>query len=211
MDSKEDDIYTTKDVFYIPIRNKKEYIEARDELYELLQDYTVPKISSRRGVIGSIGRTTNFGFGRTRRGFKQFVNNKKHPELLKAIVKYGNQVVPKGFFYNGITMNHLVKAKKHIDGFNVGNSVIVGFGDYEGGDVLVYEPNGKNPKQKDVKDKPLLFNGSIYPHKTTPFKGDRYTLIFFRQGDNEKVEGVGPTIGKGKGDGEESIQVGVFA
>lgn len=212
-DKVKEDIYNTPEVKHIPIRDRGEYNAAREALYDLLQEYTVPKIKSRKTVIGSIGRTTNFGYGKTRSGYKQFVNNKEHPELLKAIVRYGNLVVPKGFYYNGITLNHGVKAKKHIDGNNVGNSVIVGFGDYTGGDVLVYEPDGSNPKQKDVKDKPLLFNGSIYPHQTTPFKGDRYTLIFFRQGregDYKKVEGVGPTVGKGSGE-EEAIQSGAFA
>ena len=205
----EDEIYTTEEVKYIPIRNKTAYIQARDELYKLLDNYTVPKIDSRKEVIGSIGRTTNFGYGLTRRGYKQFVNNKKHPELLKAIVKFGNQVVPKGFFYNAITLNHGVKAKKHIDGNNVGNSTIVGFGDYTGGNVVVYKPNGKSPRSLNIKDKPLLFNGALYPHRTEPFKGDRYTLIFFRQGKNERVEGVGPTVGQGKSD--ELIRTGVYA
>jgi hypothetical protein len=145
---------------------------------------TVPKISSRAKVIGTIGRTTNFGYGLTRSGYKQFVNNKKYPEVLEAIVEFAKHAVPKGFFYNAITLNHGVKAKKHIDGHNIGNSVIVGLGDYSGGEVIVYNDDDV-PKDYDVKLKPLMFNGAKYYHATQPFKGDRYTLIFFRHDEEE--------------------------
>lgn len=184
------------------IRNKKEYEEAKQELLEELEKVTIPKIkrsrmynghliAQRDRIIGTIGRTENFGFGRTRRkGYTTLAANKKNPELFRALVRFGNATVPKGWAYQTITLNDGVKAKKHIDGQNVGKSVIVGIGDYEGGNVRVYDEDGKDFESIDVQNSPLMFNGALLPHETEPFKGQRYTIIFFRQ----KAEGTVPGV-----------------
>lgn len=187
----------------LPIRNKTLYDEARDELLKILRETTIPKImkstydeegkvkvAQRDRIIGSIGRTTNFGFGRTRQGYKPYVANQHHPELFKALVRFGNLVVPHGWEYQSITLNHGVKAKKHIDGQNVGRSVIIGIGDYSGGKVNIFAEDGTKPKAYDVKNEPTMFNGAVYPHSTQPFKGERYTMIFFKQKKAGKVRGV---------------------
>ena len=208
MDSEDDYV-----IEQLPIRDRKEYEEARADLLEELSKVTIPKImkstydeegnvitSNRDRIIGSIGRTTNFGFGRTRSGYKPYATNKRAPELFRALVRFGNLVVPKGWKYQSITLNHGVRAKKHVDGQNNGRSVIIGIGDYTGGAVNVFKEDGSNRKPVDVKDKPLMFNGAIYPHSTTPFKGERYTIIFFRQRRPGSVRGVEM---KGKGYEEE--------
>jgi hypothetical protein len=185
------------------IRDKRKYIRLRDELLEELRKLTVPKISkptstqhSNRGnVIGTIGRTMTFGFGDNRRGWNYYSTNKQHPELFKALVAFGNAVVPKGWRYQGITVNHGVKAKKHKDKKNVGPSVIVGIGDYTGGELKVWDGNDENPVELDIKDKPAMFNGGNCFHQTMPFKGDRYTFVFYKQGKRPKHGEVG--IGRG--------------
>ena len=55
----------------------------------------------------------------------------------------------------------------------------VGLGDYTGGELIVYDEDGKNPVKKDIRNKFYTFNGSKYPHETAPFKGERYTLVFY--------------------------------
>jgi putative NADH-flavin reductase len=80
-----------------------------------------------------------------------------------------NLAVPKGWEYQGITLNHNVKAKKHIDKKNVGPSVIVGLGDYSGGEIRVWDKDGQNPRDFPLKDKPLMFNGGLLAHETQPF------------------------------------------
>lgn len=170
------------------------YNTARDRLFTLLQKITVPLIRKthtlsngkiiyeRDNVIGSIGRTFSFGYGQTRRkGYATLVATLKYPHIMKALVEYGNLVVPTGFHYNMITVNHGVKAKKHTDGKNVGDSVIVGFGDYTGGHLRLYDSD-TTYKAHSIKDAPLLFNGSVVPHETEEFQGTRYTLIFYSQG-----------------------------
>lgn len=191
------------------IRDRERYKRLRDDLLRKLQDITVSKIpkpsetsnTNRGNVIGTIGRTMTFGFGDNRQGWNFYATNKKYPEVFEALVKFGNAVVPKGWRYQGITLNHGVKAKKHKDKKNVGESVIVGFGDYTGGELKVWDGNDKNPKALSIKDDPLMFNGGNLYHQTTPFKGDRYTIIFYKQAKKPKKGEVG--IGRGHTTSEE--------
>ena len=43
----------------------------------------------------------------------------------------------------------------------------------------MYDEDGNNPVLHDIKNKPLKFNGSKYPHETAPFEGERFTLIYY--------------------------------
>lgn len=207
----------------IKIRNKAAYVKAREHFLEVADKVTVPKIlrttydkegnitsAQRDLIIGNVGRTMNFGFIRTRSGYKDAVSNARQPELFKACVEIGNLVVPKGWKYSTITLNHNVKAKKHIDGTNVGDSVIVAIGDFEGGGLYTYNPDGTKPKLMDIEDQPAMFNGAILPHKTQPFKGNRYTLIFYNMKEGGKVKGI-TMVGKGDEEEEDDLVGGVFA
>ena len=84
------------------------------------------------------------------------------------------------FNYTTIQFNKNYQCKKHIDGKNIGESCIIGVGDYEGGELLVYF-NGENeePTKIDIKNKFFRFNGSKYYHETSPFSGQRHTLVYF--------------------------------
>lgn len=180
----------------IPIRNKARTLKILQDLLEELRNTTIPPINSRKGIIGSIGRTITFGFGNTRRGFKEFSTNRRHPRLLKLLADFGNEVVPKGWEYNAITLNEGVKAKKHKDVLNIGRSVLIGIGDYEGGDVRVWDGEDKHPIVFDVKMNPVMFNGGLLYHQTTPFKGERYTIIYYKQKQEGTTKGV-PMRGRG--------------
>lgn len=188
----------------LPIRNKAKYNETKKHLLETLHSQiTVSKIpkpdertSTNRGnIIGTIGRTMTFGFGDNRHGWNFYATNSKHPEVFKALVAFGNQVVPKGWEYQGITLNHGVKAKKHVDSKNVGASVIIGIGDFTGGEIRVWNKEGENPQDKNLHDHPVMFNGGLLAHETQPFKGDRYTIIFYKQKRKPRSGKVG--VGSG--------------
>jgi hypothetical protein len=141
-------------------------------------------LNKTRGMkIGTIGRTCTFGFGRTRRGFVEFVRNARHPEVYKALIEYGRCVVPTGFFFNTITLNKGVQALKHIDGLNVGMSIIVSFGVHTGGKLRVYSTDTEF-EAMDIHDKPLMFNGSLLAHETEPFEGERWSIVFYKQRDD---------------------------
>ena len=184
------------------IRDHAAYEVAREALLTELRKITIPKIQKshytkagvlvpqRDRIIGTIGRTCNFGFGRTRHGYKEYVTNKKYPDVFKALVAFSNVVLPRNWTYQSITLNHNVQAKKHIDGQNNGHSVIVGIGEYTGGRLNVYDKDGIDVISYDIKDRPLMFNGAINPHETLPFEGERYTIIFFKQKKAGTIEGM---------------------
>jgi hypothetical protein len=189
-----------------------DYETARLLVLEQLRKVRIPKLgkpvppermahATRANVIGSIGRSATFGFGFTRcHGWAEFAPNRRWPDLLRALIEFGNRAVPPGWEYSTITLNHGVQAKKHRDGKNVGRSVIVGIGDYEGGALRVWDSNDENPQDLDIRDRPTMFNGALLPHETQPFTGERYTMIFYNHGKRggcsgmPKMEGVTPDV-----------------
>jgi hypothetical protein len=207
----------------LPIRDRTAFVEAREKLLKVLRETRVPTLgkarpkgstrsTGRADVIGSIGRTMTFGFGDTRKGIKEFKKNKEHPELLRRLADFGNLCVPLGWDYNAITLNEGVKAKKHKDSKNLGPSVIIGIGDFTGGEIRVWDKDDKNPKDYNLHDHPVMFNGGLLFHETQPFDGERYTIIFYKQMWEGKVKGV-RMVGKGEMDDEEEEECegGIFA
>jgi hypothetical protein len=204
---RERDADFTDTTIYTPaIRNPAKVAKLRANLLEVLRRSTIPPIpkpskdknTNRGNKLGTIGRTMTLGFGDTRSGIKQFSTNKKYPELLKALIEYGNAIVPKGFEYNAITINEGVKAKKHIDSKNAGVSFITGVGDFTGGNIRVFDKDSKKAyKDYDLKDKAVGFNGGLLYHQTTPFKGERYTIIYYKQMWEGNITGY-KTVGSGK-------------
>ena len=85
-----------------------------------------------------------------------------------------------GCEFTTIQFNKNYKCNKHIDGKNMGISHIIGLGDYEGGELLIYyDGPDKEPTKVDIKGRFYSFNGSEYYHETASFTGQRHTLVFF--------------------------------
>lgn len=101
----------------------------------------------------------------------------KFPELRSAVFKLGHKIVP--FPFTTVQVNYNYRTKPHIDRNNVGESLIVGLGDYKGGDLVV------DGTKYDIKNHPLIFNGAELLHGTAPFTGERYSLVFFKTADLE--------------------------
>jgi hypothetical protein len=193
-------------VYYVSIPKTKKYEKLKQELYEVLERTNIPKIDgprkdgrkTRGDLLGFNAWTTTFGCGNRRKfGISEFSANKKFPELFDLLIKFGNEIAPKGFEYQAITLNKDMQAKKHIDGGNAGFSVLTGLGDFTGGELNVYEPDGNNPTTYDLKDHTLIFNGSLLPHMTEPFKGRRYTIVYYKQKTPCNSEGK-KMVGSGK-------------
>eukprot|EP00933_Yihiella_yeosuensis_P034377 TRINITY_DN27878_c0_g1_i1.p1 TRINITY_DN27878_c0_g1~~TRINITY_DN27878_c0_g1_i1.p1 ORF type:complete len:367 (-),score=45.35 TRINITY_DN27878_c0_g1_i1:116-1216(-) len=96
------------------------------------------------------------------------------------------------FKCTSIAVNCDYAAARHRDGNNAGPSVVKAFGKFTGGE-LCYWPKD-NRKQKDVKKlkradcivrnvekSPFLFDGRK-AHEVRPFKGKRFSLVFFTCG-----------------------------
>lgn len=122
------------------------------------------------------------------KGYGQYVTNARYPELYKCVIEFANALLPPDFVYHTVTINYGVKAKKHVDSYNSGDSIIVGIGDYTGGNLRVYS-NETEFVSYSLKDSPLMFNGAEKPHETEDFTGERYTLIFVKhKGEHGRLE-----------------------
>jgi len=101
---------------------------------------------------------------------------KVHQEAIELMKEYDPN-----FVFTTIQFNKNKKMPKHIDGKNMGESYIIGLGDYKRGGLYVYE-HGElaDPVLYDIQNTFYKFNGSELYHETEDFTGDRYTLVFYK-------------------------------
>ena len=130
--------------------------------------------------VGNPIKSQNFGLVRKFKCGKDLLpsnNNIKYPNIYEALQKI-IKILDPNFIYTTITINKNVKALPHRDKNNSGISLIIGFGDYEGGGLYVEEEAGYI--LHDIKHKLLYFNGVHQTHYTEDFTGgDRWTAIFY--------------------------------
>jgi hypothetical protein len=183
------DSLTDEGVYYFPIQQTPEIKKASIELYNELENTKIPIISGhRKERLGANNYTFTFGCGfRMSRGVGDFVANTNHPKLFDLLIKYGNLICPDEYEYNAITVNRDMKANKHTDGSNSGKSIISGLGDFDGGELYVYYDDKKVPY--NLKKHICIFNGALLAHRTAPFSGRRYTLVYYSQRTDCKVKG----------------------
>lgn len=195
-----------KNVYVDQIKLTKRVELLQNKVLELLENTKIPTVPSLRSkTVGKTGFSFNFGSGKIPfHANGEYSPNKKYPELFKAIVEYGNEILPTGFDYSVITVNKNLKAKKHIDGANDGLSCITFLGDYEKGGLYIYE-NGK-PKLYDTKGVVIAFNGAMVAHRTEAFTGDRYALIFYKQVNKFQIKGV-KMEGNGLEVGDDNLKI----
>lgn len=64
------------------------------------------------------------------------------------------------------------------------NSLIVGLGNYAGGELMV------EGVKKDIRYNPIEFDGWKERHWTLPFKGERFSLVWFTPKGCEGKRGI---------------------
>ncbi len=160
------------------------------EIYDALQKITIPTVFTNIGVIPrrhhSIrtgtsnqknARQTSFGLV-TYRGKKQeSCNTKKYPHILPLFKNFIDLHNP-SFNFNNVYVNKNTIAKQHKDKKNSGESLLIGFGDYIEGSTVLHI-NGKESKF-NIQESSIIFDGSKILHSSEPFKGTRYSLVFFK-------------------------------
>jgi hypothetical protein len=71
-----------------------------------------------------------------------------------------------------------VVCPKHYDSKNVGESMLVSFGDYTGCNIVI------EGIVYDAKHTPVIFNGSKREHwNTDNLTGNKYSLVFYKNED----------------------------
>jgi len=156
----------------------------KTERPNVLRESHINKVTGKRvGYEGfALGIVTSWAGKGSRSGYRKMLSMKTREPKYKKIFGETKRLMrlkdPK-FRFTSVQYNKNHRAAKHRDAKNTGISYIVGLGDYTGGELIIYDENDKNPVKHDIKNKFYTFNGSIYPHETAPYKGERYTLVFY--------------------------------
>jgi hypothetical protein len=97
------------------------------------------------------------------------------PRLHYLLMKFGLVHLPPGFTFTSIQVNDSYTCEAHFDKNNRGDSFIVGFGPYTGGELVLKEGVDK---AYNIRHRPMLFDGSLTEHYTKEFEGKRWSLVY---------------------------------
>ncbi len=116
------------------------------------------------------------------KGYKTKLNE-ECPHLMPLFKEYQKHHFST-FEWSEITINRMPtgsRIKSHLDKINVGDSILVAFGDYTGGMTYVKNKNDRNYEIHDCRVAPIKFNGAERLHGvTTVSSGKRFSLVFYK-------------------------------
>jgi len=95
------------------------------------------------------------------------------PQLHHLLMKFALVNVSQHITFTSIQVNDSLKCASHKDKHNQGDSYIVGFGPYTGGELML-----KGIGEYNIRHRPLLFNGAEIEHETKAFSGRRWSIVF---------------------------------
>ena len=133
----------------------------------------------------------SFSIGNTLNGQKVPKGNFLFGELIDAIFELERKISPHRPASTMVAINRRAAFRPHVDagaGYGQSLSLIVGLGDYEGGEIAV-ESN-----EHDIRYKPLEFDGWRERHWTLPFRGERFTLVYFTPATSEQASKLKPLL-----------------
>jgi len=146
-----------------------------EDLYESLEKTYIPMMTTRPRRGFCVHRAVCMGIVKPRmeREYKLSRFSKKHPDIHLKVWELGKKIVP--FEFNAVHLNKNVVCPPHYDSRNVGQSVIISFGDYEGCKLVI------NDVEYNAHHSPLMFDGSLMEHYNTPLvSGTKYSLVFYQ-------------------------------
>jgi len=101
----------------------------------------------------------------------------ENPELEDIFKEFSSYHFPH-FDWIQIQLNKDYISPPHYDSSNVGESIIIGLGDYTGGELCIDRKS--YIEEIDIKHKVYQFNGSTYKHWAKPkTSGARISVVFF--------------------------------
>ena len=120
------------------------------------------------------GRSQAFGVQR-RWSYRPYLSRNcwMRPELWVLLQEFAQKFVPPG--WDAVQVNDNYRSAPHRDKGNQGESYIVSFGDYTGGNLCL-----DGDMKIDTNHKAWTFNGSEIKHWTDAWEGRRLTLVFYR-------------------------------
>lgn len=144
-------------------------------LYGMLSQISVPICGMGSGR-SAFGRHRAMTLGVTRGRFNGIIGishySKKYPHIYNEVKRIGKLL---DFDYDSVHVNHNVVCPRHLDSNNVGDSVLVSFGEYTGCAIVIDE------LPYDAFCQPIMFNGSNLIHyNTNDLVGNKYSLVFYK-------------------------------
>lgn len=148
--------------------------EAFDEILKELRRQPIAT-NKYRTKAGS-GQSQTFGIVNRRSLAPDYSRqNWLRPYLYHLLIEFAAKYVTIPF--NSITVNQSYRASAHRDKNNKGDSFLVGFGSYTGGDLKILE--GDLSGNHSVWCKPIITDFSKVLHEVDHFVGDRFSLVFY--------------------------------
>lgn len=200
------DIQTARVVANEMARRK---LEAKKKLMdkdvvEVLQIWGFAENESRQNVLPDGVKTIHsdtLGIIRLRTGgYRIFDPTTRYEYVTKLICKWFDEThgkaIPEDFGFTGININHNYAGRRHRDANNEGPSAIKALGSFTGGKLNYFPKDVKKPGRCDVAELDpkesialdvgkewTFFNGNN-GHGVNPFKGERFSLVFFTSGNS---------------------------
>ena len=164
-----------------------------EEIYEkLLLIGKLPKqkrynIRSNPNVIP---RGAVFGLIKLRKYVAKIKDTELYPSKLSFVPKYKELYrmleeliweYDPNFKFTSIQVNDNNLCSKHKDSHNIGISYIIAVGNFDGGELRIWNETETEYEDVNIHNKFLSFNGSKRFHETLPFTGNRYSIIYYIQ------------------------------
>lgn len=109
-----------------------------------------------------------------------------HPYLHKLLNDFGNKHVLKHINWTSVQINVNYSCLAHKDIGNLGNSYIIGLGNYVNGELVIEDA------PYNINYRGLLFNGSERLHYTKDWSGHRITLVYHTLEGKARFGGIVP-------------------
>jgi hypothetical protein len=141
-----------------------------------------PRITDSRKNSGK-GRTQAYGIiNRVKggRGIGLGMNCEKYPKIWEEGRTLAHMICPENLNWTTFMLNMNYEATKHKDKNNVGESLVVAFGDYTGGELVIVNDDDTETEY-NIRYRPVIMDASKITHYVKPItSGTRYSIIFFR-------------------------------
>jgi hypothetical protein len=145
------------------------------KLYHLLNQIKIPmtNVNTNRRHFPYHKRMC---FGLSRARFSGIVglsrDSIRHPEIFEEVTRIGDKYIP--FKWTSVHLNHNVTCPPHRDDNNNGKSLLVSFGKYIGGNIVIENII------YDAWHRPIIFDGNKLQHWNTPdLEGNKYSLVYY--------------------------------
>ena len=102
-----------------------------------------------------------------------------YPDIERSIITFIEKYYP-NIKYNQILINKNNFFSMHKDKNNkIDKALLIGLGDYEGGELNLHDDNGTIIKRVDIRMNPIIFANKTINHSVQLWKGDRYSIITY--------------------------------